>query len=99
MNYESYTLTKLMYKIRCFNEIGQDDNGNFEYLYGYNGTSTNTIVIKQPNIRPNLENANSDVAKKDLLKMLNSKINIYAVTKNQNIICNKIPLKNTYFNS
>lgn len=40
----------------------------------------------------------SENAKKDLLQILNSKIDIYAVTKNQNIICNKIPLRNTYFN-
>ena len=97
MNYDSYTLTILMYKMKCFNEIGQGDNGQYEFLYTYNGTSTNTIVVKQPKIWQSLELANSQAEKKELLKILSSKINIYAVTKNQNIICNKIPLRNTYF--
>ena len=88
-----------MYKMKCFNEIGHGDNGQFEFLYAYNGTSTNTIVVKQPKIWQNLEHTNSLAERKELFKILKSQIKIFAITKNQNIICNKIPLRNTYFNN
>lgn len=49
MTYDDFYMTTILNKLRCFQKIIQNGESH-EYFFIYNGTSTKTIIVKQPAI-------------------------------------------------
>lgn len=81
MKFDDYHMTTSLNKLKCFQEIGLDDSRPMEFLFAYNGTSTRSIIVKQPLIKKELEQSPNTNEMGQLQSIFKSHIKIFVVYK------------------